>query len=106
MPLDTRIINSAMTRKTHGTTASRRPTEEPAQSEGKSSGNGNISNDGCGSRSDKPECHSCAEFLSDGDPDNNVIIYSTTSDNLHGEDKGGGERVHTHTHTHTHTQTR
>ena len=100
MPRYFRKTNYEMTGKPNGTTASRRPTEEPAQSEGKSSGNGNTRNDGCGSRSDKPECHSCAEFLSDGDPDNNVIISSTTSDNLHGEDKGGGERVHTLTHTH------
>ena len=85
------------------TTASRRPTEEPAQSEGKSSGNGSSKNDGRASRSDKPECHSCAEFLSDGDPDDNATSYSTIPDNLHGEDKGGGERVHTHTHTHTNT---
>jgi hypothetical protein len=38
----------------------------------------------------------CAEFISDGDPENTAIIHSVKSDNLHGEHKGCGEREHTH----------
>jgi hypothetical protein len=91
-----------MTCKTHGTTASRRPTEEPAQSEGKSSGIGSSRNDGLGLRSDKSEWQSCAEFLSDGDPDDTATSHSITTDNPYEEDKGGGEREHTHTHIRTH----
>ena len=56
-------------------------------------------NDGVDFGSDKLKgCinQNCAEFLSDGDSENTAIIHSNISDNLHGEDKGGGEREHTH----------
>ena len=88
-----------MSSKTHRTTASRRPTEEPAQSERKSSVNGSSMNDGDDLGPDNPGGNTnqnCAEFISDGDPENTAIIHSIKSDNLHGEDKGGGEREHTH----------
>ena len=99
MELYSRTLNYEMSCKTHRTTASRRPTEEPAQSERKSSVNGSSMNDGVDFGSDKLEGYvnqNCAEFLSDGDSENTANIYSIISDNLHGEDKGGGEREHTH----------
>ena len=55
-------------------------------------------NDGDDLAPDKPRGHTnqnCAEFISDGDPDNTTNFYSIKPDNLHGEDKGGGEREHT-----------
>ena len=98
MVLNSRTSNYEMTCKTHRTTASRRPTEQPAQSERKSSVNGSSMNDGDDFAPDKPRGHTnqnCAEFISDGDPDNTTNIHSIKPDNLHGEDKGGGEREHT-----------
>ena len=92
-------LNYEMSCKTHRTTASRRPTEEPAQSERKSSVAGSSMNDGVDLGSDKPEgCtnQNCAEFLSDGDLEITANTHSNITDNLHGEDKGGGEREHTH----------
>ena len=92
------VLNDEMTSKTHRTTASRRPTEEPAQSERKSPGNVNNMNDGVDLGSDNPEeCikQNLAELLSEGDSDNIANIYSIKPDNLYGEDKGGGEREHT-----------
>ena len=58
-------LNDEMTSKTRRTTASRRPTEEPAQSERKSSGNGNSMNDGIDLGPDNPGGYAnrnCAEL--------------------------------------------
>ena len=84
-----RTLNYEMTSKTHSTTASRRPTEKPAQSERKSSVNGNSMNDGDDLGPDNPGGYTnqnCAEFISDGDSENTAIIHSIKSDNLHGEE--------------------
>ena len=97
--MDYRKLNYEMTSKTYRTTASRRPTEEPAQSERKSSVIGSSMNDGVDHGSDKLEgCthQNCAEFLSDGDPENTANNRSIKHDNLRGEDKECGEREHTH----------
>ena len=66
------------------TTASRRPTEEPGQSERKSSVTGTSMNDGIDLESDKPEgCtnQNCAEFLSDGDLEITANTHSNITDN-------------------------
>jgi len=76
------------------TTASRWPTEESAQSEATSSVTVNVANEGVDLEIDKLQGDIHQSGVNDDRvPDCRMKVYCNITDVLHGEIKGGGERV-------------